>query len=502
MKKIPLKTVILCAEKNKILAAQNRLVDFIGYTQPDYQFGWFNELICLELDHFIAEVKAGKMPRLMIFAPPRSGKSEMASRRLPAYVLGKYPTWSFIACSYSADLANRMSLDTQRIIQNARYQKIFPNTKIEKSRTSGAINKIDFWETVDSEGNVNSGAYRAAGVTGGITGQGFNIGLIDDPAKDYKTASSPTYQESVMDWYDTTFSTRADPRMNGIIIILTRWHPNDLAGQLLQRVQKGARPWRILSFPMVAEEDEYHALAGKRYRTRRAGDILFPERMPESFVDTCRDLGPLVWESLYQQRPTIKGGGLVKSSWFGEYRILPRLKWRAIYGDTAQKTKESSDYSVFLHAGIGMDDRIYLIDVLRGKWDSLDLERHAVLFWDKCKTLPGSPLRHMAIEDKSSGTGLIQRISRRAHCPVIAITRHTDKYTRLMDTQGYIESGYVMLPASGSWVTDFLMEMESINANFNTHDDQLDCLMDAITAMKITSKSLSIDATATRRITR
>nr|WP_272667840.1 phage terminase large subunit [Providencia sp. PROV117] len=423
----------------------------------------------------------------MIFAPPRSGKSEAASRRFPAYVLGKHPNWNVIACSYSSDLANRMSRDTQRIITSPRYNEIFPETNLTLSRAGagGAIRTAELWEIINSKGEIQGGSYRAAGVNGGITGQGMNIGIIDDPAKDYKTASSPTYQEAVIDWYDTTFFTRADPKINGIIIILTRWHKDDLAGQLLKKAEEGGEQWRVVSFPMEAEKHEVHELNGKKYSLRKPGEILFPERMPQSFVDKAKQRGSLVWNALYQQRPTAKGGGLIKSEWFGEYKELPPLKWRAVYGDTAQKTKEVNDFSVFEHWGLGVDGYMYLIDMIRGKWEADELKRRAVAFWNSCKHLKNAPLRHMAIEDKASGTGLIQSIRKDALCPVKAIQRDKDKYTRLMDTQGFIESGYIKLPSDKPFVSDFLVEMESINPDFNTHDDQLDPMMDAITEMKV-----------------
>ncbi|EMH6405559.1 phage terminase large subunit [Providencia rettgeri] len=474
-------------KQRQIERAKNNLLDFTLYTNPIYETGWFNELLFAELDQFLKDAEAGLMPRLMIFAPPRSGKSEAASRRFPAYVLGKHPNWNVIACSYSSDLANRMSRDTQRIITSPRYNEIFPETNLTLSRAGagGAIRTAELWEIINSKGDIQGGSYRAAGVNGGITGQGMNIGIIDDPAKDYKTASSPTYQEAVIDWYDTTFFTRADPKINGIIIILTRWHKDDLAGQLLKKAEEGGEQWRVVSFPMEAEKHEIHELNGKRYSLRKPGEILFPERMPQSFVDKAKQRGSLVWNALYQQRPTAKGGGLIKSEWFGEYKELPPLKWRAVYGDTAQKTKEVNDFSVFEHWGLGVDGYMYLIDMIRGKWEADELKRRAVAFWNSCKHLKNSPLRHMAIEDKASGTGLIQSIRKDALCPVKAIQRDKDKYTRLMDTQGFIESGYIKLPSDKPFVSDFLVEMESINPDFNTHDDQLDPMMDAITEMKV-----------------
>lgn len=473
-------------KRRAIAEARESLMGFTLYTNPLYETGWFNELLSAELDQFLADVEAGKMPRLMIFAPPRSGKSEKASRRFPAYVLGKHPDWNVIACSYSSDLANRMSRDTQRIVGSKKYADVFPDTSLPSSRTGagGAIRTAELWEVVNAKGEIHGGSYRAAGVNGGITGQGMNIGIIDDPAKDYKTASSPTYQEAVIDWYDTTFFTRADPKINGIIIILTRWHQNDLAGQLLKKAEEGGEQWRVVSFPMEAEKEEVHELNGKTYLLRKPGEILFPERMPQEFVDKAKQRGSLVWNALYQQRPTAKGGGLIKSEWFGEYRELPVMKWRAVYGDTAQKTKEVNDFSVFEHWGIGVDGYMYLIDMIRGKWEADELKRRAIAFWNSCKQLKNGSLRHMAIEDKASGTGLIQSIRKDALCPVKAIQRDKDKYTRLMDTQGFIESGYIKLPADKPFINDFLVEMEAINPEFNTHDDQLDPMMDAITEMK------------------
>lgn len=468
-----------------IRSARKNLLDFTLYTNPQYETGWFNELLCAELDHFLDEVKSGNMPRLMVFAPPRSGKSELCSRRFPAYVLGQHPSWNIISCSYSSDLSDRMSRDVKRIITSDKYADVFPDVKIPSGRSlAGGINKTELWEPVDAKGELHGGSYRSAGVNGGITGLGMNIGVIDDPAKDYKTASSPTYQEVVMDWYDTTFFTRVDPKINGIVIILTRWHQSDLAGQLLKLAEEGGESWRVVSFPMEAEKEEIHELNGNVYHLRNPGEILFPERMPQEFVEKCKQRGSLVWNALYQQRPTAKGGGLIKSEWFGEYSVLPPMQWRAVYGDTAQKTKEVNDFSVFEHWGLGTDGYIYLIDMIRGKWEADELQRRAVAFWEKCKTLKNGPLRHMAIEDKSSGTGLIQSIRKKAICPIKAIQRDKDKYTRLMDVQGYIESGYIKLPSNAPFINDFLVEMEAINPDFNTHDDQLDPMMDAIDEMK------------------
>ncbi|MCK5126813.1 MAG: phage terminase large subunit [candidate division Zixibacteria bacterium] len=461
-------------------------MDFTLYTKGDYETGWFNELLCAELDQFLLDVEAGKSPRLMILAPPRSGKSELASRRFPAYAMAKKPKWNVIATSYASPLADKMSRDTQRIIDDKLYSDVFPNTKLPQKR-GGVQRTAEHWETLDAEGELTGASYRAAGVGGGITGQGMNVGIIDDPAKDYKQASSPAYQETVIDWYDTTFYTRRDPKINGIIIILTRWHKKDLAGQLLDRMADGGEQWRVVSFPMEWDSDapERHTLNGVTYTLRKKCDILFPERMPRPFVDACRASGSLTWNALYQQRPTSKGGSLLKSEWFGEYQVLPKMKYTMVIADTAQKIKERHDFSVFEHWGIGDDGYLYLIDLIRGKWESDELKKRARLFWLKCKSLGNGQCRKMMIEDKSSGTGLIQQLKKsvKPMIPVIPIQRGTDKLTRFMDVQGYIESGYVRLPADAPWLNDFLTECEGITVEFKTHDDQIDPMMDAIDQM-------------------
>ena len=475
--------------RRAVEGARESMIDFTLFTKQDYETGWFNELICAELDQFLLDVEAGLSPRLMIFAPPRSGKSELASRRFPAYAMGKFPKWNVISTSYASPLAERMSRDTQRIIDSYEYGGVFPDTRLVQGRSigRGASNTATLWEPVRADGSLAGGSYRAAGVGGGITGQGMNIGIIDDPAKDYKQASSPAYQETVIDWYDTTFYTRRDPKVNGIIIILTRWHKNDLAGQLLARAADGGEQWRVVSFPMEWDQDkpETHTLNGVTYQLRESGDILFPERMPRGFVEQCKASGSLTWNALYQQRPTAKGGSLIKSEWFGEYQVLPKLKYSYVIGDTAQKIKERNDFSVFEHWGLGEDGYLYLIDLVRGKWESDELKRRCVAFWQKAKLAHGASCRKMLIEDKASGTGLIQQIrkSTKPLIPVLAIQRNTDKLTRFMDVQGYIESGYIRLPADAPWLNDFLAECEGLQSDFKTHDDQIDPMIDAIDQM-------------------
>lgn len=470
------------ARQAMAVLARESLRDFTAFTKPEYEFGWFNELLCLKLDEFQRKVERGEHPMLMIFAPPRSGKTELASRRFPAKVMGNHPDWHFIGASYAAELAKRISRDVRRIISDPRYGTVFPDTCLPPVGM-GASDQAALWETVDGQMRLNGGSYRATGVNGGITGGGMNIGIIDDPAKDYQQASSKAYQEAVIDWYDTTFFTRVDPKLHGIIIILTRWHKDDLAGQLLRQAQEGGQQWDVLSFPMECEAPEYVTANGKRYHTREPGDLLFPERMPPDFVAGAKRRGSLVWNALYQQRPSAKGGSLIRTEHFNRYKALPQIKKRWIYVDTAQKTEERHDYSVFECWGECAEGKPWLIDLRRGKWEAPELKANFISFWNKHKAadkLKFGALIKAKVEDKSSGTGLIQEIRKAAKIPIEGIQRHKDKYTRFLDIQGHIESGYVNIPEEAPWLSDFLMECEEVTAEFNTHDDQIDPMMDAI----------------------
>jgi predicted phage terminase large subunit-like protein len=481
---LPLETLL---EEKAVRKARSSFKDFVSYTMPEYTWGWFNEYLAYKLQKFYEDYEAGKNPRLMIFAPPRSGKSEQASRRFPAWLLGKDNNLDVIATSYGSDLANRMSRDCQRIVEDPGYQRVFPESLLagKNLKNSNAVRTTDLWEILNSKSELAGGAYRAAGVGGGITGQGFKIGIIDDPVKDYKDASSKQYQITSKEWYDTTFYTRRDPIKNGIILIMTRWHKQDLGGQLLEEMKNGGDQWDIVSFPMQATEREIISIDDKKFLAREKGEILFPERMPEDFVKKCKS-NALTWSALYQQNPTIAGGNFFKAEHW-EYwtpESIKNKKWvhKIITADTAQKKGKQNDYTVFQVWGYD-GHRIYLLHQKRGKWFSFELTKVGVQLWAEYGggvVGPEVNASSFYIEDKVSGTGLIQEL-RNKGIPCVEVPRQIDKVTRAMDCHSYFESGFVVLPSHAPWLSDYLMEFEDFNLDdTHAHDDQVDPTLDAI----------------------
>jgi predicted phage terminase large subunit-like protein len=211
-----------------------------------------------------------------------------------------------------------------------------------------------------------------------------------------------------------------------------------------------------------------------------------------------------VFAGQYMQSPIALGGNIIRGSWFPRYTVLPKIKWRKIFADTAQKTAERNDFSVFECWGLGDDGRIYLLDMIRGKWEAPELERRAIAFWAKQSAL--SPenfgtllpwirnppadsvlvgqLRKMVVEDKSSGTGLIQKIRLVNTIPVQAVERVKDKLTRVMDVVSYWEAGLACLPELAPFTNDFVLEAEAFTADdSHAYDDQIDPLVDATVDM-------------------
>jgi predicted phage terminase large subunit-like protein len=273
-----------------------------------------------------------------------------------------------------------------------------------------------------------------------------------------------------------TLPTRLNnPDTSAIIIIMQRLSEKDVSGEII----KGDFGYDHLMLPMEYE-------AGRKCRTSigftdpraEEGELLFPARFSRETVDRDKKImGQYATAGQFQQRPSTLGGNIFKDEWWQYYKIPPFIEYRAIYADTAQKTKEANDYSVFQCWGRSLHGQAVLLDQIRGKWEAPELLTHARAFWQKHKTGQGT-LRAVKIEDKASGTGLIQSLKREG-CPVISIPRATDKLTRAMDAAPFVQAGQVLLPEDAPWLSEFLSEAAAFPKGI--HDDQLDPMMDAIT---------------------
>jgi predicted phage terminase large subunit-like protein len=430
------------------------------FIHPNIKKGWWQKDAAHHLQMFYNDMIDGKRPRLLIQAPPQHGKSMMAVDFI-SWVIGKHPDTRAIYASFSSRLGTRANLQLQRILDAEPFKLTFPDVRLP-DRTDSKQRNTEVVEIMGGEG-----VFRNTTVRGSITGEGLDLGVIDDPIKGHEEAKSPLIRDKTWDWLTDDFMTRFSDHA-ALLGIMTRWHLDDPFGRLIEQDPS----IKVLIYPAIAEHDDEY---------RKEGEALFPEHKPIDFLLERKALmASTNFAALYQQSPTVSGGNLFKEEWWQFWTVQPTTQWRMIYADTASKTKTQNDYSVFQCWGKTTSGQAVFIDQIRGKWESPELRTQAKAFWAKHNALtePSTgALRGMRVEDKSSGTGLIQEL-RRDGMPITGIQRSIDKVERGNDTSPFVESRNVLLPSEAHWLSDFLTEATAFPAG--KHDDQIDPMMDAI----------------------
>lgn len=375
--------------------------------------------------------------RIIVSMPPRHGKSEFTSFWLPAWFLETFQDKRVIIASHGQELASNFG---RKIRNEMASNEFFRN---RPRMDSEAANRFD---------TTGGGGLIAAGVGGPITGKGADLFLIDDPYKDMQQARSVVYRARLEEWYDAVARTRLEPG-GSMILIMTRWHEHDLAGKFLQNSS-----WQYIRLPALAEENDPLG--------RAPGQALCPERYDEAALNLIRtdQTGTHTWEALYQQNPLPIEGGLFKRAWWRFYRERPAFSRIYQFWDCAQKVGISNDYSVCATWGQAIDG-FYLIDLWRQKVEAPQLQQAVHTLYAK-----HSP-QAVYIEDKSSGSSLIQYLRQNSRIPVIAYDPgQRDKEIRASAATPLVESGKCFLPLGASFVEDFIQEHERF-PNVE-HDDQ------------------------------
>ncbi len=294
----------------KDVADNGTFAEYCIAIDPKYQLEWFHEEIAVKLEAGYEKLKRGEDVRLMIFMPPRHGKSDMATQKFPSWVLGKQPDWPIMVASYSDELATDFGQLTRDIMQSSAYQVMFPTRLRADAKAKGR------W--LSKEG----GSYTAMGVGGSATGRGFKIGIVDDPFKNREEADSAVIRDSRHKWYQSTFSTREEG-CSMIIFILTRWHEDDLAGRVLKNAAEAKAKgepytdWEIIQYKAIATEDEPQ---------RKEGEALWPDKFNlEKLMNKKQEHGSYEFSSLYQQTPVDEENRKFKQDWF-KYREYDEVR--------------------------------------------------------------------------------------------------------------------------------------------------------------------------------
>lgn len=437
-------------------------------------------------------VLRGEIDRLIINIPPGYTKTEMAVVHLVAHGLALNPRARFIHASFNGPLALFNSNSVRDVIALEAFQELWPL----KIRDDVAAKEL--WRTPEGGGMKASAAGGPiTGFRAGLMEPGFTGALIiDDPVKP-DDAESQVERDRVNNRWHSTFKSRLAREDVPVIVIMQRLHVDDFSGFLL----KGGADcrWHHLLLPIEIDNAAPYPAEfthGDPIPHGLPDGPLWPEKHGPEHIRVLK-ANPYVYSGQYGQIPTVAGGNLFKADWLSFYRPeeLPRLVYRMIYADTAQKTAERNDFSVFQCWGMGQDGKAYLLDQLRGKWEAPDLEKVARAFWRKHRDLDHNELgalRAMKVEDKSSGTGLIQSLRRppadpnedQTVVPVIGIPRDRDKVMRANDALPSFAAGLVRLPAETEhtkWMAAWKTELLAFPNG--SHDDQVDPTMDAVNEM-------------------
>jgi predicted phage terminase large subunit-like protein len=419
--------------------ARKSFFAFRQFINPKLKYGWWQRLIAYELQQFFTDFIGGLRPKLIIQAPPQHGKSLLIIDFV-AWLAGKDTSRRVIYTSFSERLGIRANLRLQRIYDSDKYKKIFPDTRINSSNTvaisSQYLRNREILEYVNTDGY-----FRNTTVCGSITGEGLDLGIIDDPIKGREQAQSDTIRDKTWDWLTDDFMTRFSDDA-GLLCILTRWHIDDPIG----RLQKQNPNIRVISHPAIAVQDDPH---------RKIGEPLFPEHKSLEFLISVKKLmSTMSWESLYQQNPLPEEGSIFKVSWIRRYNVLPDWANMRVHSwDTANKTDELNAPSVCTCWTYGNAGGYHLADLLSRRMDYPSLYRMVISMAERDN--PDAIL----IEDKASGQSLIQDLREKTSLPIIAIEPHGDKIFRASEVSATFEAGRVILPEHASWLPEYEAEI-------------------------------------------
>ena len=498
--------------------ARRKLLPFIQKFNKTYDAGWVHEHICAQLEKFIRAVERQEAPRLMIFMPPRHGKSEIASKNFPAWVLGKHPEWEIIASSYAVSLPIGFSRKVQATIQDKAYKQLFPNTHLHpKSQSAEA------WMT------TREGGYVAAGVGGGITGKGAHVFIIDDPVKDAQEADSDTQRQTVWDWWGSTAKTRLSPG-GGALVIQTRWHDDDLSGRMILQMKELKEEfeeliadtkhnialattkketaeleselagfeeelseiddWEIIVYPAIAVEDEYIDSQGLLVHTpeperlpeltkvRSTGEALHPSRYPIGRLRNMkRSMQPRHWSALYQQNPVPDEGIYFTKDMIrftASYPVISDMYLFAAW-DLAVGEKQQNDFSVGVVLGLDYQGQIHVLDMTRIKANIHVVAEAVIAQYKRYPTI-----LEIGIEKGQLELSLMPQLNKLLKKEKLYPTFNhelrpvSDKWVRARPLQGRMQMGTVLFPHNQPWVESAVAELLRFPGGI--HDDIVDAL--------------------------
>jgi predicted phage terminase large subunit-like protein len=469
--------------------ARRSFLNFCQYVDEKFEINPHIKLLgdyLQQVARYVEMNGAEGISRLMIMMPPRHGKSELASRKFPAYLLGRRPDSRIILTSYGADLASKNSRDVREIVTSKAFQALFgaKSSKDEPVLLSSDSRSVTAWDLA----NPYSGGVVAAGVGGGITGLGADLLVLDDPFKNREEAESDTRRDLVEDWWKSSARTRLSP-WGAVVLFHTRWHPDDLAGRMIGMMASDpqADQWTVVNLPALAldgyaasVEDQKSKMLDGIYLPledqlgREPGEALWPSHFSKEWLASARvNVGAYDFEALYQQQPYPKSGQKYKRDWFKMIAKMPdevKIVYAVRLWDKANSTK--GDYTAGALMAYGSDGYFYILDVVRGQWSSYDRDQKMLKTTVSDKELFGKVYTWHQQDPGSAGKDSAEATNRLLMgFPVKFETVTGDKATRSEPLESAFQGGLVFL-LKGAWNDAFVDECVAFDRGKN--DDQVD----------------------------
>lgn len=477
-------------EHDRRKLARQRFLAFCQYVDPKFEDAPHMRLIASKLEQvakFIQTQGKEGIGRLIILMPPRHGKSEQASRKFPAWLLGRLPDTRVILTSYGADLASKNSRAVRDLIESKKYQALFGglSSRNEPVELSSDSRSASTWDLAQP----HRGGVVAAGVGGGITGLGADVFIGDDLFKNREEAESEARRELVDDWWKSSAMTRLESEYAAVILFFTHWHPDDLVGRLIKRMVEDptADQWNILMLPALAldsyaidEDEQRKKMLDGVYLPmadplgRKTGDALWPSRFGGDWLKSKRaNIGDYDFEALYQQLPYPKSGTKYERNWFKIVTKLPDdVTIRFIVRLWDKANSSSGDYTAGVLMAYCSDGYFYILDVVRGQWKSGERDRKMLATAKADKEKYGKVNIWHQQDPGSAGKDSAEATNKLLMgFPAKFETVTGDKETRSEPLESAFQGGLVYL-LKGAWNEPFIEECVAFNRG--KYDDQVD----------------------------
>jgi len=474
-------------EANRV-ARRESLLEFTRDCIQGFRPAPFIEYMCERLEVFSKRVtecaKTGVPgPRLQIRLPYRHGKSAVNSIAVPAWHMGHNPTHDVLVASHTAGLTVGFSYECRDVMKREWYRDTFPAAALSKDSKN-----VTGWRL---EGG---GGYFPVGIHGGFMGKGASLLILDDLYKNEAQARSARIRDEIRERYKVLY-TRLHPGA-GVLLIMHRWHSDDLPGVLEHRSESGdGEKWEVINFPAIATEDEYHPRTGKLMRN--SGEALHPDRYPIETLRTMeKEMGPALFEALAQQNPIPETGDFIKSEWVKRYdRLPPRFDRIVISWDTAFKNSVRSDRVAGQVWGrLGAD--VYLLHASARQMDFNSVcDEIAAQVKTYLENYPTS-LVEALIEERANGMGVIRYLRNVVGLPCVRgfdPMRWGGKEARANVVTGYFRAGHVYVPADDhtkKWVSETVREW--LQFPHHKYDDATDAMTQALIYMYRGSQGVGV----------